>query len=344
MKLKGKAQPIKGLAILPLVLAMGSAGLSAETKSDYPRYISFVSENDNYVPPRDDRHYTSGFRLSYGFQKGRRSTWRDWLGALSNLARDTDAQEYDFSIGQNIYTPTVFTIPQAILNDRPYAAWLYGELSVRTVLRQSEEVIALNLGVVGPAALGEEAQKFIHSISGDPEPRGWSNQLDNEPALLIHYRRSWFKPLYQSQSYGIDLVPRFAFNLGNVVTEIGVGSSIRAGSHLPQRDIPARMQPGLATSSPRFEARKGRMDWLLFGGLLGRAVGHNIFLDGNTWQDSLSVDKKKLAWDANLGLMLTFGQFSRPFAISFTHVWRSKEFEVQRDIDKYGSIQISVQF
>ncbi len=306
------------------------------------RYISLVSENDNYVPPRDDRHYTSGQKLAYGFSRGMQPGWLNWLGRFSML--DANNHEYDIAIGQSIYTPRVFTIPQLIINDRPYAGWLYGEVSVTNRENNTEDQFTASLGVVGPAALGEEAQKFIHSISGDPEPVGWDNQLDNEPAFLLHYRHSWFQKVYQSDRVTMDYVPRLGVSLGNVASELGLGSSLRAGSFLPIRDTPQRIQPGLNASSPRFEARRGRTDWMLLGGFHGRAVLRNIFLDGNTFQDSHDVHRRVLTWDASLGLMLTFGQFSHPLALSFTHVWRGKEFDAQRETDKFGSIQLSVQF
>ena len=317
------------------------------TAADYDsankgRYISLISENDNYVPPRDDRHYTSGQKLAYGFSRDMQPGWLNWLGKFSML--DANNHEYDIAIGQSIYTPRVFIIPQLIINDRPYAGWLYGEVSVTNRSGSAEDQFTASLGVVGPAAFGEQSQKFFHSISGDPEPAGWDNQLDNEPAFLLHYRRSWFQKVYQSGNVMLDYVPRLGASLGNVASELGIGSSLRVGSFLPARDTPQRIQPGLNASSPRFEARKDRIDWMLSGSFHGRAVLRNIFLDGNTFQDSHDVHRRVLTWGASLGLMLTFGQFSRPLALSFTHVWRGKEFDAQREIDKFGSIQLSVQF
>ena len=309
---------------------------------DQGRFLSFISENDNFVPHRDDRHYTAGQKLSYGFAKGEHPQWLDWLSRFSLL--DTDNHEYDIAVGQSIFTPRAFIIRPLIINDRPYAGWLYGEVSVTNRGNRVEDQFVLSAGVVGPAALGEEAQKFIHSISGDPEPQGWDNQLENEPVLLLHYRRSWFQDLYSSDSLGVDYVPRAAVSLGNVASELGLGSSLRVGSHLPTRDVPQRIQPGLNASSPRFEARKGRIDWMFSGSFHGRAVLRNIFLDGNTFEDSHDVNRRVLTWDASLGFMLTFGQFSKPVALSFTHVWRGKEFDAQREVDKFGSIHLSVKF
>ena len=39
-----------------------------------------------------------------------------------------------------------------------------------------------------------------------------------------------------------------------------------------------------------------------------------------------------------------FGNLPYPVMLSFTHVWRSKEFNGQDGADKFGAAQVSVQF
>ena len=207
-----------------------------------------------------------------------------------------------------------------------------------------EEHLAVNLGVVGPATLGKTTQELMHDISGDPKPLGWHNQLENEPALLLRYRRSWFTPLIDNKPVAIDLVSRIGLTAGNVVTEVGAGAMLRLGSTLFERDIPQRLQPGLSGNGARFDIRAGRFDWFIFAGAQGRISAHNIFLDGNTFEDSLSVDRKTLVWDGSAGLSLSFGQLSHPVMFSFSFVWRGEEFDGQDGADKFGSAQLSIRF
>lgn len=222
----------------------------AENKQ--PRFLTLISENDNYVPARQDRHYTNGLYLSYGLPRGQQPWWLNWLGNMTPLADRIQDREYNIAIGQNLYTPEVFTSPKAIPGDRPFAGWLYGGLSVTAHSPGIEEHLAVNIGVVGLAAQGRRTQKLLHEISGDPEPQGWHNQLENEPALLLRYQRSWFTALVENQPVNLDLVPRAGLTTGNVITEAGAGAQ-------------------------------------------SRVIAHNIFLDGNTFEDSLSVDRKTLA-------------------------------------------------
>ena len=50
------------------------------------RFLTLISENDNYTPARQDRHYTNGLFLSYGLAKGQQAPWLNWLGNLTPLA------------------------------------------------------------------------------------------------------------------------------------------------------------------------------------------------------------------------------------------------------------------
>ncbi|WP_460994321.1 lipid A-modifier LpxR family protein, partial [Staphylococcus aureus] len=65
-----------------------------------------------------------------------------------------------------------------------------------------------------------------------------------------------------------------------------------------------------------FEIPEKKWGWYLFAGVDARAVARNIFLDGNTFKDSPSVDKFPLVADANAGLALTYDQLR----ISYTLV------------------------
>ena len=168
--------------------------------------------------------------------------------------------------------------------------------------------------------------------------------MDNEPALLLRWGRSWFTPLANDGALDSDLIARVGLSAGNVVTEAGAGVVLRLGSALFERDVPQRLQPGLSGLSARFDSRENRIDWSMFAGAEVRAVLRNLFLDGNTFKESLSVDREVFVPEGSAGFSLVFGQLSRPAMLSFTFVWRGKEFDGQRKTDKFGSAQISVQF
>jgi len=90
-----------------------------------------------------------------------------------------------------------------------------------------------------------------------------------------------------------DVLPHFGGALGNVFTYGAAGVTLRIGSGLEDDFGPPRIRPSLPGSA-YFLPGKG-FNWYLFAGLEGRAVLYNIFLDGNTFTDSHSVDKS-LSW------------------------------------------------
>lgn len=69
----------------------------------------------------------------------------------------------------------------------------------------------------------------------------------------------------------------------------------------------------------------GKPGFYVFAGFQGRAVGRNIFLDGNTLRDDgPGVDKKVLVGDIQAGLSLFWSDDLR---IDFSAVRRSREFD-----------------
>jgi hypothetical protein len=83
-------------------------------------------------------------------------------------------------------------------------------------------------------------------------------------------------------------------------------------------------------------------DWgfSIFGGGVATLVLRNITLDGNTFQDSPSVDKNLFVPAATVGISVG----NRRFLASFAYVFRGKEFEGQEDISKFGALTLSYFF
>src|SRR3546814_13149223 len=98
--------------------------------------------------------------------------------------------------------------------------------------------------------------------------------------------------------------------------------------------LPISHTPGSEYVAPRGE--EGDFGWYVFAGAEGRAVARNIFLDGNTFQDSPSVDKEVLVGDLSAGVVMTFGDLR----LSYVQVLRTKEFEGQDGVRLFGAFKI----
>ena len=67
------------------------------------------------------------------------------------------------SIGQYLYNAQTGAVPNINYVDRPFAAYLYGALGLQLLdNHENSGRLTLQVGTIGPSALGEEAQKLIH--------------------------------------------------------------------------------------------------------------------------------------------------------------------------------------
>jgi len=72
----------------------------------------------------------------------------------------------------------------------------------------------------------------------------------------------------------------------------------------------------------------------------GLAVARNIFLDGNTFRDSHSVEKEKFVACFVGGI----GFIVNRFKITYSHVYQTREFKTQEKEQQYGAISLSFTF
>ncbi|MEX1197374.1 MAG: lipid A-modifier LpxR family protein [Pseudohongiellaceae bacterium] len=71
-----------------------------------------------------------------------------------------------------------------------------------------------------------------------------------------------------------------------------------------------------------------------------RAVAYTIFLDGNTFRDSHSVEKRHFVTDMAVGVAVV----RERWRLSYAHVYRSREFETQQRAQKYGALSLSYSY
>jgi hypothetical protein len=244
-----------------------------------------------------------------------------------------------FSLGQSIFTPEDTDSVQVIPEERPYAGWLYVGFGI--VANQGTrrfDKIELELGMIGPYSFAREVQTFWHSLFGIHVPEGWDNQLKSEPGAVLYYEQARRYDRRIILGLEADIIPHFGGSLGNVFTNASAGIIFRLGSKLDDDFGPPRIRPSLP-GGVFFRSGHG-FSWYVFSGLEGRAVLRNIFLDGNTFTDSHRVDKKILVGDVQAGVVMQWNRFR----ISYTQIFRTKEFKGQDQGDIFGSLSFSYHF
>ncbi len=300
-----------------------------------PSRFTVLEENDSLFF-NSDKHYTQGLRLSdlVGGSPISGSLWDNGFNLL-NFGPFFDpggTRKTSILAGQSIFTPKDLALKPPDPRDRPYAGWLYGGISM---LEESDhrmlENFEIDFGMVGPGALGELAQNTFHQFIGAQQAKGWSDQIQHEFGGMVSYERMWRLPLFGDNSFGADIVPEIGATAGNVFTYGDVGALLRIGKGLHADYGPVRVRPALSGTDYFDESGLDNdRGWYFFLGTQGRAVGRNIFLDGNTYRTSRSVPKKDFVGDAEAGVSLLW---SRSLRVDLSVTSRSEEFIGQHGPD-----------
>lgn len=359
-----------GLAsALAAVLLLGALSARAQDRQDELAgawdggVLTIQIENDWFGGPLNrDRHYSTGLRLNWMSPNlyDAPQSLRDFTDTPEYLLAFLDGRKagqvkrrYGISLGQSLYTPENKQARQLLKDERPYAAWLYLGFSLQTIRYDAEkpdrqqdairqDTWQLDVGMVGPAALGRQVQNNFHKLIGVDKSYGWDNQLKNEPGVNLTFERKWrigravlFDEPVKLRS---DVVPMAGVSVGNVNTYAAAGAIVRLGQDLGNDFGPPRIRPSLP-GSETFDL-EDPFGWYIFAGVEGSAVARNIALDGNTFRDSHSVDKKIFVADFMAGAAVFIGRTR----LAYTHVLRTKEYKGQKGMDQYGALTFSVGF
>ena len=320
-------------ALLIAAIALCAPAGAAETRST----LSIIFENDLFY--HSDRDYTNGMEASWTPGEDTAVVFPAAIAALLPNFLELNDVRPTYSLGQMMFTPehTALAVPPP--DERPYAGFLYSALTLTTTTGSGQNQLRVQLGMIGPASLAADSQKFIHDLRGFSLPQGWNAQLRDELGLVISYQKSQtLASLAAPSGAGMDFKMHLGGTMGNVFDYLNTGVMGRIGFDLPADDGPPRMEPS-APGSYSYNP-DGVMGAYLFAGAEARLVGRNIFLDGNSFQASRMVSKKTIVGDLIVGGAVAFEDFQ----LSFTHVFRSREYARQKPFDEFGTLNLAVNF
>lgn len=336
---------------LVALLSLPSASLA---RQDYDNSWTFSVHFENDLFADTDQNYTSGVKFSWvspdltRFRDDRQlPEWiYPYVEALPFINEPKRERNVVISLGQSIFTPQDTERTDLIIDDRPYAGWLYLGVGFHSKTESQLDTIEIQLGVVGELSLGRQSQILVHKLRDIPTPKGWQHQLENEPGLNLVYERNWRHELVgEGRGPGLDVITHAGASVGNIYTYANLGFEIRGGWNLPQDFGTSTIRPGGDTNDPVTKSDPRRAEDTSFGFHVfaftdGRAVARDIFLDGNTFSDSHSVDKEHFVGDVAIGAALIYGRFK----LSYAKVFRTREFVGQPSKHRFGSITLSYTF
>lgn len=337
------------------MLALGTVWLplcfSSHARGNSTGRLTLIEENDSFVAYQD-KHYTQGLLASYLTP----DVYDDnpWAGIFKpfdlidellplDLGHGERIRRISLGLGQSIFTPADLHYAVPDPTDRPYGAWLYGCLRL---LEENDarllESLELQAGMVGPAALGEEAQNTIHHILEQPLGDGWLYQIHNEPGLVLSYDAQWRALVIRWGGWTIDVMPAGGVTAGNVFTYADASGMLRIGQNIGADYGPSRIRPALS-GGDFFEGRRSEREFgfYFFGSTQERLVARNIFLDGNTFvPHEFTIQKNWQVLDLSAGISV---YWTHSLRIDFVYTVRQEEFTTQQAPDTFGNINLALQ-
>ena len=314
----------KALMSVAIVLALSTVALGSGVAGSK----SVTIENDI---GSSDRHYTNGIRFHSMTRiepstDQRGSFWtfpfRTWN--IFDRRRASEANFLGYAVGQNFYTPEDIESTELQIDDRPFAAILYYGWLRRRIEDRRVMTTELDLGLVGPMALGESVQRGWHEIIKARTPNGWHNQIRTLPLLQWRALVQWqafelgFKDLKQSAPIALVLDPFVMATAGSSMLSSEAGLGLLIGSRIERKlgRIPSPFTPETIPKS---------CFWQL--GARARYVYRpwSVFIDGTpSWRYERSHHVEGIddfyEWEASLVL----GYRTR--VITLTRVQRGREF------------------
>ena len=334
-----------GLALSPST----ALGQSASGFIEEDSITSIVVENDLFAGT--DRNYSNGLRFEFVRPDSQAHPWLRQAARVQpfvDLGDPDDRERVEirdgFAINHTLYTPDDITLILPPDDTHPYAGHLAlqffataAELDMGGTVK-AENTILVDVGLIGPSAGGEFIQANWHQLIDGEEPLGWDTQLHDEIVFAISGQRV---ERFEGPQFGdveTDLVRHFGLNLGTLRTDLSTSFTLRAGFDLSAALAAPRLRPAIGSAS-LFRPNRP-IGGYVFAGIGGYAVARNVFLDGNTFRDSRSVDKRTFVGDLQAGLVFNVSGNR----IGFTYVVRSEEFEGQNGPQRFGAVSLSRSF
>ncbi len=294
---------------------------------EYKNEFGFKSDNDAYLWYGQDRYYTNGlfiyFRHALDQQK---------------LKGELEKVTYEISAGQKMYNPISGYRPNPATHDRPFAGYLYGGLQANFFYKkESLFKVGVQLGTIGPDALGEEAQDLLHSIVGFYKVQGWEYQIANDFAANANFQ--YAKLLHRNDNKNVDFTLDSYANIGTTYNAAGVGLVFRTGE-LNQLFNSAHYNASIGNKSKTEKLKKKELYFYAKPQL--SYIAYDATVQGSMFNDNSPVTFgiKPLVFSQTLG----FNYSSPRFTIDYSLIFLSKEIKSTAKAHQYGSISMYYRF
>lgn len=303
-------------------------------------------DNDSWLHNGSDRWYTNGIRLSWARNceandQQVSDTLRKAMGPLSVVApdepangdagcNDTRTPRMTYTLGQTMYTPRRIDIARPQPDDRPWAGFLYLAASLLKASGDTTTATEVKLGVTGPAAQADGAQRLVHRLTHSTTPQGWPQQLRGR--LGVQVSRAYIKRPKALNGHWLGVQGHAGLSLGSLRNYGSVGAALLAG------DLRGQESPVLIGNEGDFVVQdfsdlpQFAKPYAFLAGSL-TAVASNWFLDGETPYGRSRIERRDSyrSWQWGVSLPLSLLTCRHGYSrVVYAQTARTAEFDSPR--------------
>jgi lipid A 3-O-deacylase len=289
------------------------------------RYFKLNYDNDFFSAT--DRYYTQGIYMELIVPCIKKSPLSKLLISLDKKA----INYYGLIAEQDVFTPRSIRHNEIYRTERPYSGVFmlsHTLVSIHTEKKQRLNT-RIDIGIIGPEAMGKQEQKGIHHALKNIQPLGWEYQIARD--YIINYDFKFEQGLITKHAF--ECIGYTAARVGTLYDDIGAGLLLRSG-FMPSYFESLGLSKNKSTHFQAYLFSKGEV----------KAVGYNATLQGGMFNKNsvytlASTDLNRVVATAYVGLVLAYKRVS----LEYTKAYLSKEFKAGLP-HGWGHITISLSF
>ena len=282
------------------------------------RYFRFNYDNDFFSAT--DRYYTQGIYLQLIMPFIKKSPLSKLLIPINKNALNY----YGINFEQDGFTPRSIRHDSIYFGERPYASVFFVShflISINTEKKQRLST-SLDLGIIGPEALGEEEQKGIHHALQNIQPLGWEYQIASD--YVLNYNVKFEKGLLVKKR--IECIGFVGTRLGTLYDDVSIGTIVRSGW---MQSYFKNLGMSLSYKNQNDSGEKtNKFQCYIFGKAELKTVAYNATLQGGMFNKNSiytlpSQDIKRVVGIGYIGVVLAYKRVS----LEYTNAYISPEFD-----------------
>jgi len=309
----------------------------SQTKT-YKNELGFNSENDSFLGTGQDRYYTNGLFINFRSAIYPKFRFDSAFATASPNANVSVKKIWSLSIGQQLFNAQTGAVPNITFVDRPFAAYLFVAGSLQILdSHENNGKLTVQVGTIGPSALGEEAQNFIHDTFGFYDVNGWQYQVKDEIGVnaILNLQYLLRKSKDKKSEFSIPIEAR----LGNTYTGLKAGVLFRAGLLNPLYHSTATN----SNVSTYQEANVIEKEFYFFAKPSLDLVIYDATFRGGLFREDkgeVTYESNPLVFSQEVGLAYAKNRWTADFSLIF----KSKESKAMVTAHKYGSVNLYYRF